>query len=341
MDLCNNIILLKFIRIILSIINVIKIVIPIILIIKLGIDIYHAVITGENNKIKELSIKRIVAAIAVFLVPTLASLVLKLVEIGGGSKVEYPYCLTSIENIKYYEKLAEKKKKVVENTQKIEQDNSAYEKALYEQAKAMMEYAKQTYVDDTSAMYMGRHYNIPESELDGLCVIAKTEQGSIDGARAEASLMANLYELLRPTNKYYGNGLYNYVRNSGWWSNSANKMDRGGCPANYMNAVRDVLNNGNRTLPFYVNEHDCSNCSKAHACGSVDKGDICKIETDGVTYSTMSEIQDRSNYRKDITKVYTYYQKGGYWIFYSFPAPRSDPFGYTESARKRVEGMNK
>lgn len=339
MNLCGNLFLLKLLRILYTLINVVRFVVPIMLIIKLFIDIYHAILMGEGKIIKELSIKRLVAAIMVFLAPTMTSLVMHLVEIGMGEGTSTPYCLSSLDNIKYYEELAEKNKKL-NDEKKIKEDNNNYQNALYLQAQAIYEQAKKTFLEDEAARYMGQKYNLSNTELNGLCGVARSEQGSIEGAKAEASLMANLYELLSKNSKYYGNGLYNYVRNGGWFSNAARHMDEG-CSSDYLDAVRDVLVNGNRTLPLYVNEHDCFNCSASHACGNVSKGDICYISTSGVKYTTMDEIKNRSNYVKNDTKVYTYYYRGDYWVFYSFPAKNSDPFGYTESAKKRVEAMSK
>ncbi len=339
MDLCDNLIMLKIVRIMYVLLNVIRLVIPIALIIKLFLDIYHDMIDTNGKRIKELSTKRIVAAVIVFFSPIFVNLVMKLVEVGSGNKYNYPYCITSLENVEYYEKLAESNKKINDKTEIAKEDN-AYQKALYEQAKAMQELAKKTLLEDDGAMYIGQKYNLSDDELRGLCGVARAEQGSIKGAKAEASLMANLYELLSSNSRYYHNGIYNYVRNSGWFANAARHMEMG-CSNEYLSAVRDVLINGNRTLPFYINEHDCFNCIASHACGSVSKGDICKINTDGVDYTTMNEITNRSNYVRNNTKVYTYYYGGGYWTFYSFPEKNSDPFGYTDSAKKRIEGMSR
>ena len=342
MSFCENLLMLRILRLLYTGINVIRFVVPFGLIIKLSIDVYHAILMGEEKRIKELSFRRIVAAVMVFFSPLLVNLVLKLVEVGGGNSVDYPYCLTSIENILQYEEMA-KIKQELKNVQKTKKDNDDYQKALYEQAMILLEQAKQNLINDSAAAFLGQKYSLSDDELRGLCGVAKAEQGSIEGAKAEASLMANLYELLSNSSRYYGTGLYNYVRNGGWFSNASRHMEQG-CPSDYLNAVRDVLVNGNRTLPFYVNEHDCFNCSAAHACGSVPKGDVCKIVTNGVTYSSINDIKNRNNYVKDNTKVYTYYTtkdgSNGYWVFHSFPASNSDPFGYFESTKARIEGMN-
>ena len=343
MDVCENLILLKILRLLYTGIKVIRIVVPIALMIKLMIDVYHHILNPDSKQIKELSIKRIIAAIVVFLSPIFVNLVLKLVEVGGGNRPDYPYCLTTLDNIGYFERLAEAKRELKNENKKV-QDNAAIQKAQWDQAQKLLEEAKKSIIDDSSALYLGQRYRLSDRELRGLCGVAKAEQGTIIGAKAEASLMANLYELLSSSSKFYQNGLYNYVRNSGWFAHAADHMDNSTCSTTYLNAIRDVLVNGNRTLPFYVNEHDCMNCSTAHACGAVSKGDICKINTNGIDYTTMEQIKNRSNYIKDYTKVYTYYMRNdqtNYWIFHSFPASNSDPFGYTISARQRVESMGR
>ena len=355
MDVCENLILLKILRLLYTGIKVIRIVVPIALMIKLMIDVYHHILNPDSKQIKELSIKRIIAAIVVFLSPIFVNLVLKLVEVGGGNRPDYPYCLTTLDNIGYFERLAEAKRELKNENKKV-QDNAAIQKAQWDQAQKLLEEAKKSIIDDSSALYLGQRYQLSDRELRGLCGVAKAEQGTITGAQAEASLMANLYELLSSKSKFYQNGLYNYVRNGGWFAHAADHMDNNNCSPEYLNAVRDVLVNGNRTLPLYVNEHDCMNCSTAHACGAVSKGDICKINTNGIDYTTMDQIKNKANYVRDNTKVYTYYMRNdqtNYWIFHSFPGRKKDPdnpqkyivvgdpFGYTLAARQRVERMGR
>ena len=340
MNVCENLFLLKALRLLYTGINIIRFVVPIGLLIKLMIDVYHHILNPDSKQIKELAVKRIVAAVCIFLLPIFVNFVLKLVEIGGGNKPDYPYCLTTLDNIEYFERLAEAKK-VLKNETKIKKDNTDYQKAQWDQAQKLIEEAKKSVIDDTSALYLGQSYNLSDRELRGLCSVAKSEQGSIEGAKAEASLMANLYELLSTRSSYYGNGLYNYVRNGGWFSNSKSKMDNPNCPDAYLNAVRDVLVNGNRTLPFYINQHDCMSCNRYTNCSSGKKGDICSLENNGTNYTSSSYIENRNNYIKDVTKVYTIYMGGDFWVFYKFPASNSDPFGYTNSAKNKVLSMGR
>jgi hypothetical protein len=88
-------------------------------------------------------------------------------------------------------------------------------------------------------------------------------------------------------------------------------MDNGKVSDAILAGVKDVLVNGNRTLPLYVDEHDCLS-------------DITSIST--------GSVKDRSAYKQGKTIVKNRY--GSTWIFWCFPDSTSDPFGYTEAAYK-------
>lgn len=149
---------------------------------------------------------------------------------------------------------------------------------------------------------MFKKYDLTPEEIAGLANLAKQEQGSIAGACAEMSLMATLFE---QQSKY--KTLYEYVRNSGWFSRAAHWMDNGNAGATYRLYTRYVLCEGLRTLPGHINEHDCF-------------GDIESIST--------GEVRDRSAYVRDKTVIKNRY--GSTYTFYCFPTTTSDPFGYTK-----------
>ena len=153
---------------------------------------------------------------------------------------------------------------------------------------------------------MFKKYNLYAEEIKGLANLALQEQGSIDGACAELSLMANLFE----QQSKYGS-LYEYVRKSGWFSRAAHWMDNGGAGATYQLYARYVLCEGLRTLPAHINEHDCFS-------------DIKSIST--------GEVRDRSAYVRDKTVIRNRY--GSTYTFYCFPTSGSDPFGYTKEGEK-------
>lgn len=149
-----------------------------------------------------------------------------------------------------------------------------------------------------------RKYDLTEKELRGLANLAKQEQGSIDGACAELSLMANLFEK-QSTYKT----LYEYARNSGWFARAAYFMDNGSANATYRQYADYVLRRGLRTLPPHIDEHDCLS-------------DIRSISS--------GDVRDKSAYKRGQTVIKNAY--GSTYTFYCFPAAGADPFGYTHPA---------
>lgn len=154
-----------------------------------------------------------------------------------------------------------------------------------------------------------KKYNLTDTELQALANLAKQEQGTIDGACAELSLMANRFE---KQTKY--KTLYEYVRNAGWFARAAYYMDNGDASATYKRYAKYVLCHGLRTLPADVDEHDCFS---------------------DIAFITTGSIRNRSDYKRGETKVYNTYGSG--YTFYCFPDKSSDPFGSTK-AGKAPEG---
>ena len=162
-------------------------------------------------------------------------------------------------------------------------------------------------------------YSLTDDQLLQLASVAIKEQGTVKGAAAEASLMANLFEIKGSKYGTGADGLYNYVRNSGWFSNSKKAMDARKASSEVVAAVRSVLVDGKRTLPGYIDEHDWVN-------------DIKSATTNGKAIS----ITDRASYIKNNTILKNKY--GATYTFYSFPDTKSDPFGYTSEKRRKEIG---
>lgn len=171
----------------------------------------------------------------------------------------------------------------------------------------------------TSSTYKFKTYTLSEKDIQKLAYVAKREQGSETGARAELSLMANLYE--SRGSKY--KSITDYVLNSGWFA----KTSTGSTTSDkkWTKLVVDVLVKGNRTLPPQINEHDW-------------KGDLLKVSTgDG-------SVNKNSNYIPLKTVVYQnparFGGSAGHWTFYCFPTKGSDPFG-TTNPKKLAEWLKK
>lgn len=173
-------------------------------------------------------------------------------------------------------------------------------------------------------------YNLTEDELKALATVALQEQGSGNGVgnAAELSLMVNLYE--REKNNGY-TSVYDYVKRSGWFANASSYMDSF-CTSNGNGSVasnpevleyaRIIFVQGKRTLPGYVDEHDCTS-------------DIAYVTNDGAGIDKNSPSQ----YVQFKSIIHQGSSVGsGQWTYYCHPSPQSDPFGYTSEERRAQIG---
>ena len=162
-------------------------------------------------------------------------------------------------------------------------------------------------------------YSLTDDQVRQLASLAYHEQGTPKGAAAEASLMANLFETRGNKFGTGAEGLYNYVKNSGWFANAAKYMASYDASEAVVTAVRSVLVDGKRTLPGYINEHDWIN-------------DISSATNDGKSIS----VNDENLYIQHKTKLKNIY--GSTYIFYLYPDTNSDPFGYTSEKMREEKG---
>ena len=126
------------------------------------------------------------------------------------------------------------------------------------------------------------------------------EQGSVEGAKLELSLMANLYE----KNKKRYKNVKDYVIRSGWFSKKSLRNYH--YPGDkYFAAAKDVLNNGNHYVTSNVIEHDYI-------------GDITRIST-GSKYR-------RSNYIPNKTVIYN--RMGARYVFVGLAPNGGNNYGY-------------
>ena len=154
-------------------------------------------------------------------------------------------------------------------------------------------------------------YNLSDSQLKQIANLCQQEQGTAKGAAAEASLMANLFEFVGSSYGTGADGLYNYVRNGGWFAHAASHMDNGSSTDDVVEAVKAVLIQGYRTLPKYVDNHDCISDLSSHPA-------------------------NRSEYIQHQTVLHNVY--GSVYTFYCFPDENSDPFGYNDSSNRTKYG---
>ena len=322
--LCENVLFLRILSFFNTAINVMRFAVPIILIVKTTLDVYHQILDVNDTSFKEKITKRIFAAVIVFLVPTMINLFLSFLETITNMSFNYSECTANIKNINYYverKELAEKLAYEQENAESL----AKYNKYL-EELNAIIEKNKNNLSSDTeTAMAIGKKYNLSDKEITNIAKVCQKEQGTAKGAAAEAELMINKYIIAE-----YNGSLYEYLFHSSarrWW----HPIKSGGYSSvklkiDVKEAVRKVVNEGYRTMPFYINEHDYH-------------GDISKIVTNGKTLRGTSSIKNHSNYVKDSTVIYN--KMGAVYTFYTFPDVKSDPFGYTAKAKEKIDKLGK
>lgn len=165
---------------------------------------------------------------------------------------------------------------------------------------------------------MFKKYELSEDKLIKIAKLCVQEQGTLKGIKAEASLAANILETNTHYVKKFGNDIYSFMRYSGWFSNASYYMDNGEATKEQIEAINDVLVFANRSLPQYVDEHDCFS-------------DIVSV----LNYNKPFNKRDRSKYIKDVTVIRNKY--GSIYTFYCFPDVKADPFGYIHKPKSSIE----
>ena len=162
-------------------------------------------------------------------------------------------------------------------------------------------------------------YQLNDSQIKGLANIIDHEQPGPEGKYAEASIMANLTDIGGDSNATTPN----LIRKAKtWFASGDSRFSNPGSPTSTaINAVKDVIIGGKRTLPRYVNEHDCFS-------------DLTSVSNNGKAITKTN----RSEYKQHVTKIKNRYGASG--TFWGFPNSQSDPFYYTSDENRKKWGEN-
>lgn len=332
--LCESSGVLKALRVIFFVINIIKVLVPIVIIVTGIMSLIKAVLDSNDivkDKVYILIEKFIIGGLIFFLPSCLYNVITGFSFTTSINK--FTVCNECLLNndkcdglIDTALKKEEKERK--ENDLARQKLKESYEKQLAEE-KAKREKEKNDSgdtdepLDKSSSRYFGQKYSLSETELKQIAYQCYREQGSAVGAAAEASLMANKYEMY--TGSSYSS-LHSYIKNCGWWAHSKSNMSGNpDVPSSVVESVRQVLVYGNRTLPYYIDEHDCIKCGDFY--------DIISATNNGVEI----DRDNRSLYKSGVTVLKNRY--GSTYTFYCFPTSSSDPFGYTAGAYNRYNKM--
>lgn len=163
-------------------------------------------------------------------------------------------------------------------------------------------------------------YSLTEKQIRGLANIVAHEQGTMAGMCAEASLMANLTDIKGDDHATVSNLIK--TATGGWFAYGQKRYDQGTTNKKAIRAVKAVLVYGKRTLPRYINEHDCIS-------------DIVKVTNNAKEFSK----SDRKKYKQHTTVIKNRYDSK--YVFYDFPGGADtgvDPFGYTSDSMRKKWG---
>lgn len=334
---CENILsILFFIR---ELLKIVCILVPIGLIVMLTMDIAKGVISGkeEGSKIVSIITKRLVYAIVIFFLPETIFGVMGFL-LNNQTNESYACWKfageTSIKEVKNIMKAQEEA--LIEQINKLDEETierNREREAVRKQFEGMLTNitnSTQSSGSTSDGIYLGQTYDLTDDELRGIAYLCQLEQTTPIGASAEATLIANRFEL-------YGvpyASLYKYVENSGWWGEVAHVKpilnNHSGANQDVVDAVKEVLVYGKRIFPLYVDEHDCIWCGE--------KGwNVTHIDNNGeiITNANRDAILNHKNYIPGVTKIYNTYTS--VYTFHSFLSDYiyADPFGYTD------EGMAK
>ena len=162
-------------------------------------------------------------------------------------------------------------------------------------------------------------YNLNDKQLRGIANILKHEQPGKSGMMAEASQLANLTDI-NGDNKATPENIVKKAT-GGWYRNGSSRYNAGTNDKTAIEAARQVLIEGKRTLPRYVDEHDYL-------------GDIVSVKTNGSPINK----KDVSKYVPHKTVIRN--TQGSTYTFYTQPNKNADPFGYTSEKLRKKWGDN-
>ncbi|MBE6138370.1 MAG: hypothetical protein E7173_01325 [Firmicutes bacterium] len=318
MDICTNPNALKLLDVVLKAVDILKIAIMVVLIIIAMIDFGKSIFSSDQNVTKTtmtLFAKRLIAAMLIFLIPVVIETGIVLVGDMASSQ-NFTDCIENTNNIPYYEAL-----QIYREREEAERDR------LQSQTNGALSGGVQP--GGTDGIYLGQKYNLTDSQLTQLAALCEMENSG--AVAAEASLMANLFEFQGSSYGTGAEGLYNYIKNGGWFSSGAQLGTLQLNSQDSKTIVYEVLVQGKRTLPLYINEHDCIDCGPYGF-------DVVKISIDGTVITDEQGLLNKNNYIKDKTIIYNRY--GAVYAFYTFPCSDCDPFGYTAASKQKYDNMN-
>ena len=309
--------------------------VPFFLIIMVTIDLSKNVIAGKEDDMRKnvsMALKRIINTAIVFLIPTIVWAVMNITtDATEDESKSLKSCWDNATTFGIMRAEVKKEATIKLEAAKEKLSNVVHTFNIY--AKKVVTKVSTNNNGEGAGNFPGQTFSLNDFTVNAIAHICVREQGnSVDGASAEASLMANMFDLYHETHPNCLGGhcktLSDFLINSGWFGSgveSAMKNPEYNPTKEVEAAVKDVLVNGKRTMPLYIDEHDCIDCGQYGF-------DITKLEIDGSTITDHAGLLNKNNYKKDKTIIHNKY--GSTYTFYEF---HNDPFGYTKESYNKIK----
>lgn len=162
-------------------------------------------------------------------------------------------------------------------------------------------------------------YKLTDKQIRGIANIVLHEQGTVAGWYAEASQIANRTDIKGDSYATAERAVKTVT--SGWYAKGKARYNAGTSNPTVIAIVKRVFCDGFRTLPRYVDEHDCMS-------------DISIVREGGKNVKS-----DKSKWKRHTTVIKN--KMSSTYYFYEFPdgyKSGNDPFGYTTKANRQKWG---
>ena len=173
-------------------------------------------------------------------------------------------------------------------------------------------------------------YDLTDTQLWDLAEVAMSENNcNLTAFKNEVSIMANIFEDPARNNTINGDNFVAFIRNGGWFSTSGyvNGAVDFEVDTEHMKTIKDILLDGNRTLPLEIVEHDClfdSYCTYGI-------GWAYSVDDTNESNDLMNNPSGWQSGKVKLVQKNGVGERAGEWIFYGWTGGETgvcDPMGY-------------
>ena len=142
-------------------------------------------------------------------------------------------------------------------------------------------------------------YDLTDEQINQISILCqRLASDDLNEVAAEASLLANRYELYGSSSDTSGDALLNYMISSKYWgTDSSDYMKDRDVNTTASYVVRDVLMQGHRALPLYVDERQFVSDRSSYKDGDM------VTKTDGTTYRYYGYLSDNISVLYGYTEI--------------------------------------